>query len=219
MKNLLKISLLFFALAMISTSCKKKVDGTAAKVGEATGKAAATTAAAATYKVNVGKSDVRWTGSKSLGSDKHAGKLSISTGDMKVDGGKLVGGSFTIDMTSLKSDENLPKLEGHLKSADFFDVAKHPKATFVISKVAEAASGNGMTHAITGDLTIRGIAKSITFPASVQMAGDVVVATSDNFVINRTDWDVKYGSGLVGAAKDQMINDDVAVTVSINASK
>ena len=207
------------ALATITASCKKKVEGTKAKVGEATGKAATATAAAATYTVNAADSNVRWTGSKAIG-DKHAGKINLSGGDLKVDGGKLVSGSFTLDMNSIKSDENLAKLEGHLKSADFFDVATHGTAKFVITKVTEKANNDKeMTHTITGDLTIKGISKSIEFDANVSMVSDMLMATSDNFVINRTDWDVKYGSGLINAAKDQIINDDVAITISIKAKK
>jgi polyisoprenoid-binding protein YceI len=68
---------------------------------------------------------------------------------------------------------------------------------------------------IVGDLTIKGITKSITIPANVAMAGDKISVVTPSFKINRTDWDVKYGSGLIGTAADKIIHDEIGLVLSL----
>ena len=107
------------------------------------------------------------------------------------DEGKLTGGEFEVDMTSLISTdlegEYKGKLEGHLKSDDFFGVENHPNSTLVFTKVK--ASGKN-SYEVQGDLTIKGITKPVTFDVSVY--GSKATATMK---VDRTDFDIKYGSG------------------------
>src|SRR5262249_56737705 len=105
-----------------------------------------------------------------------------------------------IDTDSLYSDEPSGKLTGHLKSADFFGVKDNPKATFKSTKVEKGDK----TYTITGDLTMLGKTKPVSFPASVSEK-DGVLSLSTEFKIDRTQWGMTYGKG--------MINDEVTIKV------
>ena len=175
------------------------------------------------YTVDTNASSISWTGSKKVG-DSHNGSLSLSEGTLAVDKGTVTGGVFTIDINSLKNTdmagaEGAGKLEGHLTSPDFFDVAKFPNATFNITKVTKVMNNEKMTHTVSGDLTLMGVSKNISMPATVSMEGDKVMASVKNFALNRTDWGMKYGSGLLGLAADKIINDDVMIGLELVASK
>ncbi|MEK6555965.1 MAG: YceI family protein, partial [Bdellovibrionota bacterium] len=95
-------------------------------------------AAPTTMTVDTAASEVNWTGSKVIGAS-HNGHIKMSSGSVQMDGKKLLGGEFVIDMNSINnvdlagSAKDKAKLEGHLKSDDFFGVAKHPTATFKIT--------------------------------------------------------------------------------------
>jgi polyisoprenoid-binding protein YceI len=110
----------------------------------------------------------------------------------------------TIDTDSLHSDDT--KLTGHLKSPDFFAVKDHPKATFKSTKVEKTGTG----YNVTGDLTMLGKTKAVTFPATVTVTGDSLLLTTE-FKINRNHWGMTYGAGKV--------NDMVDLKVNVNAKK
>jgi chromosome segregation protein len=113
------------------------------------------------------KSTVKWIGTKLKG--KHNGTVKIADGNILVKDNKVVGGKFSLDMTSIddvdmKDDAKMKaKLEGHLKSEDFFNVEKFPKATFEITTISE----EGASVNVTGNLTIKDVTKSVTFPAKI----------------------------------------------------
>ena len=88
--------------------------------------------APATYTVATDASKVEFTGSKKAG--YHNGSFALKAGSISIDNGKLTGGKFVIDLASVKADAG-EKLEGHLKSPDFFDVAKFAEATYEITSV------------------------------------------------------------------------------------
>lgn len=166
---------------------------------------------AVTVSVDEGNSQVVWVGQKISGA--HEGTLDLKDGELTIKDSELLGGKFTIDMTSLKvTDENLPeepsmKLTGHLKSDDFFNVEKHPSATFEITKV-EKAEGEA-THTISGNLTMLGQTKNITFPATVKVEGGQVTASTDMFKINRKNWGIDYKG-----QPDDMIKDEVGIQIA-----
>jgi polyisoprenoid-binding protein YceI len=108
-----------------------------------------------------------------------------------------------IDCDSIYTDDK--KLTQHLKSGDFFAVKDHPKSTFKSTKVEKKDSG----AVVTGTLAIRGKEKEISFPVEMQ-AGDTLVLKGE-FKINRTDWGMTYGAG--------MIDDDVTIKVKVEAKK
>jgi polyisoprenoid-binding protein YceI len=182
----------------------------------ATEKSAAKKAVA--YKVDAAKSVVKWHAKKVTG--EHFGTIGLASGALNVDGTKITGGTFEIDMTSIKCTDLTDagynaKLVGHLKSEDFFSVEKNPKATFVITKV----DGKGANVNITGDLTIKGIKNSVTFPATVTADAKGVTANA-KIVLDRSKWDIRYGSKtFFPNIGDKMINDDFEIELALTAAK
>lgn len=140
-------------------------------------------------EVDVEKSTVTWKAYKVTGS--HTGTVTLSSGALTFNDGTLNGGSFEVDMTSLVctdlEGEYKGKLEGHLKSDDFFSVANHPTASIVFTSV-EATGKN--SYEVMGDLTIKGTTKPITFDLSVY--GSKATAS---LKVDRAQYDVRYGSG------------------------
>lgn len=139
--------------------------------------------------VNAEKSKVTWKGYKVTGS--HEGTVKLKEGTLEFDGSKLVGGQFTVNMTTISSTdlegEWKEKLDGHLKSDDFFGIEKHPTSTLVFKEVT--ATGKN-SYQVTGDLTIKGKTLPITFDLSVY--GSKATAS---LKIDRSKYNIKYGSG------------------------
>ena len=152
--------------------------------------------AVVSFSVNAQKSKVNWVGSKT--SDFHTGYFPVKAGSVQTEAGKLVGGSFVIDIAGLKvTDEAGAKLEGHLSSPDFFDVAKFGQATFTITSVKYTA-GNKAT--ITGDLSMKGVKAAVSFEATIRSAdeaGDKGFFAEAFFPIDRTIFGINYGVGAV----------------------
>jgi polyisoprenoid-binding protein YceI len=167
-------------------------------------------AAPKVVNVNKSASSIAWLAKKVTG--EHNGTVGISAGALNVDGNKLIGGNFTIDLKTIKAlDITDPgynqKFIGHITSGDFFEIEKFPTASFVITKVAGKQ--------VTGNLTVKGITKSITFPAEIAVKGGKVTAKA-NITIDRTDFNIKYGSKkFFDSIGDKAIYDDFALTVSL----
>jgi polyisoprenoid-binding protein YceI len=140
-------------------------------------------------EVKANESTVTWKAYKVTGS--HTGTVELRSGDLLFDNGTLKGGEFVVDMTSITctdlEGEYKQKLEGHLKSDDFFSVASHETSKLVFTNIK--ASGKN-SYEVTGDLTIKGITKPVTFDVSVY--GSKATAT---LKIDRAQYDVRYGSG------------------------
>ena len=142
-------------------------------------------------EVKTDASTVTWKAYKVTGS--HTGTVDLKSGALLFDGDKLTGGEFTVDMPTLVSTDlegdadSKGKLEGHLKSDDFFGVESHPTSKLVFTDVQ--ASGKN-SYEVTGDLTIKGITKPVTFDVSIY--GSKATATMK---VDRSEYDVKYGSG------------------------
>ncbi len=143
------------------------------------------------YKVDAVNSSVAWKAYKVTG--EHEGIISIASGTINMDGDKLTGGEFTIDMTSLivtgLDAKMKAKLEGHLKSSDFFGVESHPSAMLQITKVK---SKDGVFF-VTADLTIKQITHPVEFESTVISEGGVMKAIS-KITIDRSKYNVRYGS-------------------------
>ncbi len=173
---------------------------------------------AVSYKVDAAKSAVKWHAKKVTG--EHFGTINLANGALTVDGAKITGGSFEIDMTSIKCTDLTDagynaKLITHLKSDDFFSVEKNPKATFKITK----AEGSGANYTLTGDLTIKGITQSVSFPATVKADANGVSATA-KITLDRTKWDIRYGSkSFIPNIGDKAIYDDFTLDVTLAAVK
>ena len=169
--------------------------------------------------VNVAESKVTWLGKKVTG--EHTGTIQLLSGGMQFNDDKLVGGSFEIDMrsienTDLENEEYNQKLVGHLKSDDFFGVKKYPAATMKITDVEQKTSSK---YHVTGDITIKGITKSIVFPVEVSLLDTKAVASA-SITIDRSEFDVRYGSGsFFDDLGDKMIYDDFRLDVTVVASR
>ena len=162
-----------------------------------------------TSTVDTESSFINWTGKKVVGS--HSGTIKLSGGSLEFTAGKLTGGSFTIDMTSMENTDmkggGAKKLMGHLHSDDFFSTANHATSTLEITKVNATDFG----YDITGDLTIKGITKPITFSAT---AGQYL-ANAD-ITVDRTAYDIKYGSGsFFSDLGDKAIDNDFTLKVNL----
>lgn len=177
--------------------------------------AAATPEAAAgtkTVKAVAAESKVEFTGSKVTG--KHDGGFKTFTAEAVVDTAKksLIDFKATIDMNSTWSDSE--NLTGHLKNQDFFDVPKFPTSTFetVEVKAGSDAKVPGSNTLITGNLTLHGVTKAISFPAKVEVADTGAVSLNTEFAINRKDFGIVYG----GKA-DDLIRDEVVIRLAVKA--
>ena len=164
--------------------------------------------AAVTFTVNAQKSKVDWVGSKK--SDFHTGYFPVKSGAVQVDGGKLVGGSFVIDVAGLKvTDEGGgAKLQGHLSSADFFDISKFGEATFTINTVDYTKADRAT---IKGDLSLKGIKAPVTFTAIIRNADDKGFFAEAFFPFDRTVFGINYGIG--------MVDSDVQLAIHIYGTK
>ena len=138
-------------------------------------------------KVNANKnnSSVIWTGSKPTGS--HTGNVTLKDGYLSFDHGNLVGGEFTIDMTSItcsdiESEKKNKYLVDHLKDEDFFDVNKFPEAKLVVNRVKNL---EGSQFEMKGNMTIKGITKPVSFNADIKINRNSYTAIA-KIVIDRT---------------------------------
>jgi polyisoprenoid-binding protein YceI len=165
---------------------------------------------AQTKKVDASKTAISWVGKKVTG--QHNGTVNLKSGTLVFKGKKLAGGTFVVDMTSLTSTdlqgEYQGKLNGHLKSEDFFGTEKFPNATLVFKKVAVKAPN---VYTVTGDLTIKGKTNPITFDLAT-----TTNAAATSLKIDRTKYDIKYGSGsFFDNLGDKAISDDFQLDVAL----
>ncbi|HEY8396843.1 MAG TPA: YceI family protein [Flavihumibacter sp.] len=210
-----KAIILFSAVAALATACNNAPEGASATTSEAQAAAAGT---GVTYAIDTNASVVEWLGSKPVG--QHNGTLKISEGQFSIAEGTITAGKFIIDINSLTDldmeGEMKGKLEGHLKSPDFFDAEKFPTATFEVTKVEALTGDSTATHQISGNLTLKDSTKNVSFPANVTVADDAVKATA-NFNIDRTQWGMFYGSDQ--SLGDKMIRPEVNIKLNISANK
>ncbi len=173
----------------------------------------------ATFSVDTDQSVLEWEGAKIAYA--HDGLISLSDGEIMVSDGRISGGSFEIDMNSivcldLEDPEKNANLVGHLKSADFFEVETYPAATFEITSTEHI---EGDRHSITGNLTLKDVTRSITFPASISIAENMLKASTDQFVIDRSEWNVRFASpSFFNDLKDDFIKDEIGLKISLVAS-
>ena len=191
---------------MIFVSCENPADKTTdAKVSAAVEKAVASVSAGTKY-IFTPASRVGFVGSKITGS--HAGGFKSFTGHFTIADGVPVGNDHevVIDMNSTFSDDE--KLTSHLKSADFFDTEKFPKSTFDITGIEKQSE---IAYVVSGNLTLHGETKNISFPATVSQNGDHVKIDA-KFDINRKDFGIVYA----GKA-DDLIRDEVVIELKLEA--
>jgi polyisoprenoid-binding protein YceI len=170
------------------------------------------------YKVDASKSTIVWLAKKVTG--EHSGTVALSSGDFTLDKSKnLTEGKFEMDMTTIANkditnDGMKAKLEGHLKSEDFFSVVKFPKSSFEITSPSKLEKGNIL---VKGKLTIKGITNPLEFKAVLYSTNDGMRINA-NITIDRTKYDVRYGSGsFFENLGDKTIYDDFQITLNLLA--
>ena len=233
---------LFLAAAMLAFACSKPADTVettdAQEVAQGEGQ---------TLTVQPSATAISWTGYKPSG--KHFGKIPTTSGEVTVAGNSITSGTFTFDIPSLTIEdmeagsEFHGKLHGHLLSADFFDAANYPTATFEITAVEPFAAGDvvadkeefkseftpsavselapaNLTHWISGNLTMRGTTKNIKFPAAVSIENGKLTAKA-GFNIDRTDWGLEYQdeADVLDKAKDKFIYNTVSLVIDVTAGQ
>ena len=163
-----------------------------------------------TLAISNENSKVSFVGSKVTG--KHDGGFNKFTGSINLVDGKPEESTVNvdIDMSSVYTDTDA--LTKHLQTGDFFDVANHPKATFASTKIVPDAAGGTDSFTVTGDLELRGVKKSVTFPAKITVTYSWVEVNAE-FSINRKDFNILYA----GKA-DDLIRDNVVMKLELKAS-
>ena len=207
-KSVLLMVLLAFVLFVACAN--PAADKSKAVTGEASQMASPASAVQGQkYTITPQNSKVEFIGAKVTG--QHHGSFGDFRGQIDYPGAPENGRvSFTIKTDSITTDT--PDLTKHLKTPDFFDVATYPEASFV-STAIKPGGDKGATHTVTGNLTMHGVTKAITFPATINVTPDAATVES-SFSINRKDFGINYA----GAA-DNLIRDDVVLTLHVHATK
>lgn len=220
-----KISVLtFVAVTLFLTACGKKAETTTGEeqqVAEKKGEVLA---------VNLETSKVNWKAFHKGGFAPRWGTLAIKSGEVSVEANEITAGDFVIDMKSIKvdpasvteKDKKYSELEAHLKSADFFDVEKNPTADFKITSVTALDTPakdaiEGANKTVSGNLTLKGKALNVTFPAKITVT-DGTATLQAKFTVNRTDWGIKFGASEADPA-EWMISKDIEIGIDVTAGK
>jgi polyisoprenoid-binding protein YceI len=164
-----------------------------------------------TLAINPENSKVEFVGSKVTG--KHDGGFKKFAGTIALVNGKPEDSTVSIDIDTNSVFTDADGLTKHLMTGDFFDVAKYPKATFKATKIVPDPAKGAGHYMVTGDLTLRGVTKSVTFPATITVVGDSVAVNAE-FSINRKDFNILY----TGKA-DDLIRDDVVIKLDLKAPR
>ena len=198
-------------------SCKDEAKEAETKAAE---EAAVAEASAVTYKAIAEKSTIVWKGFKPTGS--HTGTISVADGSVSVNDGTIESGNFVIDMGSIAvtdipvEEEGNANLKGHLSSPDFFDVETYPNAKFEVTGI-ETVNGKTM---LSGNLTLKDATNNISFPVKTSIDDNSMTLKSETFTIDRSKWNVKYGSkSFFDNLGDKFINDDIELTIKLVAKK
>ena len=169
--------------------------------------------ATATFTVLADSSAVNWKGTM-VGMYSHYGTIKLTSGSLTTTGGKLAGGTFTVDLKTINPlDSGYSKehpregLIGHLAAPDFFASDSFPTATFVIKSV------EGTTA--TGDLTLRGKTNEEKVTDIIITTADSTIAASGKLVFNRQ----KYGVAYKATMKDMVLSDDIEIAVALKGKK
>lgn len=165
-------------------------------------------------------SEIKWWGHKVVKTvpTSHYGSLKLKSGKFTFDETVLVDGEFVIDMRSLMvadlSGEDQAKLTDELKGKNFFEVKKFPTAKFHLKKIIPLANSE-YNSTIVGDITIKGIRKTISFPANAHITQFTVEIESSRFSLNRKDFRIFYQNSI----KDYFIKDEMDIQFKLSTQK
>ncbi len=194
------------AICITVIGCKKAKEANTSEAEAAT----VSESTSQKYIVNVAESTIEWKGFKPTGT--HNGTIQLENGVFSTNDGVMHSGTFLINMNSIEDVDRNARLEGHLKSADFFDVEKFPNAAFEVTGL----EGN----ILSGNLAIKGMKNNISFPVTISEENDIMTITSEAFTIDRSKWNVQYGSkSFFDNLGDKFINDDIELKIALKAKK
>jgi polyisoprenoid-binding protein YceI len=181
------------------------------------------------FDLLVAESLIYWRGNPAYGFGGHEGTLTFSSGNIRVSKeGKIQGGSFIIDMNSIKDAGSKPEkgennLEKHLKDDDFFAVKKYPQANFVITRIQPTSQVN--KYSVTGNFTMRGITNQITFIALINVNKNLITAKAD-LSIFRSQWGITYKTDILSflpnitnKVKNDLISDEIPLKLDLTFKK
>lgn len=174
---------------------------------------------AQTYKVDTSATKITYVGKKVTG--EHTGTVNAKSGSLTFSGDVITAGEVVADMNTITSTDitdkgTNEKYVGHIKSPDFFDVAKYPEAKIVIKSSKKTDKG----LEVTGDLTFIGKTNPVTFLVTDLKKTDAAVTGKSNLTINRTKWGLVYGSGsFIKGLGDKAINDEFTLAINLSAKK
>jgi polyisoprenoid-binding protein YceI len=166
------------------------------------------------YMLDVRRSVVRWKGTKFRGRGKHEGTVGLQAGTLSLCGTAVCRGSFTLDMrsiavTDIPVDDPIPRnrLTSHLNSRDFFWTERYPTATFMLQQVIQ----RGSMYRVTGELTLRGVTRPLSFDATMtESAGERRVTSS--LTIDRQDWGIEYRFDPI---RNEIVDDEIALVLEL----
>lgn len=216
-------SIFVLALFVMAVASCKKSQADEANVGDA---ASVSKVEGKAISVDLESSLVNWMGSKPTGT--HTGTVNLSSGEVKINDGEIVGGNFVLDMNSITctdlEGDSKANIEAHLKGTaegkedHFFNVQKYPIASFEISKVSRLENDPGASHLVYGNLTMREVTKEVGFKANISIVDGEVKVTAPEFSIDRTLWGIQYMSKTVfDDLKDKFIDDNIQLSISLKA--
>lgn len=164
------------------------------------------------FVIDTTKSNINWYG-EMAGIRSHRGTIKLSRGEGTIEDDVVTGGSFTINMTTIKENDGSERLETHLKSDDFFSVETYPEAVFEITSISKAPIAPA-DYTIKGNLTIKGKTNEITFPAKIARQQDNTFIATGDVEIDRSLWDVRYGSdSFFDNLGDQVISNTIKLNL------
>lgn len=208
--------ILAFAFLLMASCAKEKT-----KINEKT--TSAIIPAGQKYILDTQTSKIEWKGYKIFKSENtsHFGTVKFDSGELTVKTGQLQSGIFTVDMTTLTSEdlkddaENLDKLNSHLKSEDFFNVEKFPTAVFEITKVSPAPADSDYNAVLDGNFTVKNVTKQITFKANVNVKDNKVTIATEPTDISRRDYGIIFQIPLANG----LIKDEITLQILIHATQ
>lgn len=171
------------------------------------------------HTLSLPESMITWNVDYSIGTKGHEGTLKLISGTLLIKDGIIQGGNFVIDMNSVRATDMTGKgakdLEDHLKGDDFLSTQNFPKGYFTVLNSVSKSTGN---YTVTGYLILKGISNTVSFPTTVAEAKTTIIIKSE-FIVNRTLWGINYQSGIIGTLKDDMISDDMNITLNFTFKK
>ena len=223
MKHVFLLGILFLGLSM--TACKEKAQ-TDANADVAVTDESSTDDG--NYVIDPQASIVKWKGSKPTG--VHNGTVPVASGTVTIANDNITGGTVEINMQGIVVNDlegdNKANLESHLKGStpgkeeDFFNVDKYPKATYAINSASILENDPDGTHMLNGTLTIKDISKPVNFKARVNLDGNKLTATTPEFPVDRTEYDIRFKSRkFFNNLQDDFVNDEFLLQIEVSATK